>query len=124
MVYRDALYRMSGGSLVLELDGRGYHDDPQQRERDLRRDLAVAATSRPTVRLGWGQVFGDPCHTAAMLARILRALGWPGSPSRAERPAAYDVVRWIRRRMCVRSTTQRFAAYRPGQPNGRTAHLL
>jgi hypothetical protein len=82
VVYRDALYRMPGGVLVVELDGRSYHDDPEQRERDLRRDLAVAATSRSTVRVGWSQVFGDTCHTASLLVRCLRGLGWAGSPSR------------------------------------------
>jgi hypothetical protein len=80
VVVRDGVYRMPGGTVVLELDGRAYHDDPAQRDRDLTRDLAVAASLRSTVRLGWSQVYGDSCRTAALMAQLLRGLGWTGTP--------------------------------------------
>lgn len=71
----------------VELDGRLWHDDPAQRDRDLDRDLDSATVGRMTVRLGWGQVFARPCRTARALARVLQARGWTGSPTRCPRCA-------------------------------------
>ena len=67
--------------LVVELDGRLFHDTATQRDRDLERDLAAAVAGANTVRLGWGQVLDRPCLTAARLAQVLRRHGWTGSPS-------------------------------------------
>lgn len=68
--------------LVVELDGRLFHDTAMQRDRDLDRDLDLATGGRRCVRLGWGQVFSRPCRTAARIGILLAAAGWPGSPRR------------------------------------------
>ena len=76
MVYRDADY----GRLVVELDGRLFHDSTEQRDRDFERDLDVAVTGRTTARLSWGQVYGRACSTAGKVGRLLQLHGWRGSP--------------------------------------------
>jgi hypothetical protein len=76
-VYRDVAYRELGR--IVELDGLLFHESATDRDRDLDRDLAVAVDGRVTVRLGWGQVFGRPCRTAAQIARWLQAGGWDGA---------------------------------------------
>ena len=68
VVYRDATY----ATAVVELDGRMFHDEHHARDRDLERDLDVAASGRTTVRLGWGQVLERPCTTAVKVAAFLR----------------------------------------------------
>jgi hypothetical protein len=68
--------------LLVELDGRLFHDSAQQRDLDLDRDLDAAVDGRHTVRLGWGQVFGRPCRTAARIAALLAQRGWSGVPRR------------------------------------------
>jgi very-short-patch-repair endonuclease len=70
--YRDAEY---AGRLVVELDGRIYHDSPSARDADFERDLDAAVDGRATVRLSYGQVFGRACQTAAKIARILQLHG-------------------------------------------------
>ena len=75
-VYRDADL---AGLAVVELDGRLFHDSATSRDRDLERDLDTSLDGRPTVRLGWGQVFDRPCATAGKLGRYLQGLGWAGS---------------------------------------------
>lgn len=77
VVFRDVLYRCG---LVVELDGRLFHDTAHQRDRDLDRDLQAALAELRTVRLSWGQVFDRPCRTAAALAVLMQRLGWPGEP--------------------------------------------
>ncbi len=75
--YRDA----DLGMLLVELDGRAYHSSTTQRDDDLERDLDVLVEERrPTVRLGWRQVYRHPCRTAVKLAAVLRRLGWDGVP--------------------------------------------
>ncbi|MGN6721255.1 MAG: hypothetical protein ACTHJM_01430, partial [Marmoricola sp.] len=69
VVYRDAAY----GGLAIELDGRLHHSDWRHRVADMDRDLQAAAMGIQTVRLGWGQVVGRPCRSAAALARLLGA---------------------------------------------------
>jgi hypothetical protein len=68
--------------LLVELDGRLFHDSARQRDRDLERDLDAAVDGRHTVRLGWGQVFDRGCATAARVGSLLRTRGWPGHPHR------------------------------------------
>jgi hypothetical protein len=46
---------------------------------DLERDLESAARGSTTLRVGWRQVL-QPCRTASVVARILAARGWAGSP--------------------------------------------
>jgi len=74
-VYRDV---RSAYALDVELDGRLFHDDTEQRDRDLDRDLETATTGRRTVRLGWRQVFGRPCRTTGHVVGLLRLGGWGG----------------------------------------------
>jgi hypothetical protein len=81
VVYRDVEY---DGGLVVELDGRLFHDTAAQRDRDLDRDLDTAVTGRRTVRLSYGQVFDRPCRTAQRLAALLQAHGWRGRPRGCE----------------------------------------
>lgn len=68
--------------LVVELDGRLFHDNARQWDRDLDRDLDLATEGRRCVRLGWGQVFDRPCRTAARIGVLLAAAGWAGAPQR------------------------------------------
>ena len=75
-IYRDVDYPAYG--LVIELDGRLFHDSTAARDRDLDRDLDAAVDGRLTVRLGWGQVFGRSCETAARVGLLLEQRGWNG----------------------------------------------
>jgi len=78
-VYRDVLY--AEYDQAVELDGRLFHDSADDRDADLDRDLDAAVARLGTVRLGWGQVFGRPCRTAARIAGLLQVRGWRGSPT-------------------------------------------
>jgi very-short-patch-repair endonuclease len=71
--------------LVVELDGRLWHDSAEQRDADLDRDLDAAVVGMQTVRLGWGQVFHRPCDTAVRLGAVLTARGWTGAVARCSR---------------------------------------
>ena len=77
LVYRDADY----GPLLIELDGRLFHDSAAARDRDLERDLDAAVELRASLRLGWGQVFTRPCTTAAKLVAVMRHHGLAVNPS-------------------------------------------
>jgi hypothetical protein len=79
VVYRDVEY---AGGLVVELDGRLFHDTTAQRDADFDRDLLAAVAGKDTVRLSYGQVFDRPCWTAGHVATLLRARGWRGTPRR------------------------------------------
>lgn len=76
-VYRDVDY----DGLVVELDGRLFHDSTQARDHDLERDLDAAIDGAETIRLGYGQVFERGCATAAKLGVVLRRRGWDGQPA-------------------------------------------
>jgi hypothetical protein len=73
--YRDADI---AGMVVVELDGRLFHDSSDARDRDMERDLDAALDGRTTVRLGWGQVVQRSCGTAAKIAHLLTMRGWTG----------------------------------------------
>ncbi|MBB6627191.1 type IV toxin-antitoxin system AbiEi family antitoxin domain-containing protein [Nocardioides sp. KIGAM211] len=75
-VFRDV--DLPGLAMVVELDGRLFHDGTHARDRDLDRDLATAATGAATVRLSYGQVFERPCATARALAAVMTTRGWTG----------------------------------------------
>lgn len=68
--------------LLVELDGRLFHDNAGQRDRDLDRDLDAALDGRATIRLGWGQVFERPCLTARRISALLVRSGWADSAQR------------------------------------------
>lgn len=76
-VYRDVDY----DGLVVELDGRLFHDSTHARDHDLERDLGAAIDGAETIRLGYGQVFERGCATAAKLGVVLRRRGWDGQPA-------------------------------------------
>jgi hypothetical protein len=66
--------------LVIELDGRAFHDSATARDHDALRDLETAVGSdRLTVRLTYGLVLRDGCRTAWAIACLLRRRGWTGS---------------------------------------------
>jgi len=69
-VRRDVLYRDQG--VVVELDGRLFHDNVQARDRDLERDLDAVVDQLVTARLGWGQVFAHGCTTARRVGLLLQ----------------------------------------------------
>jgi hypothetical protein len=73
LVYRDVEYT---NGLLVELDGRLFHDSTLQRDADFDRDLDAAVDGHSTLRLSWGQVFDWPCWTAGRLAIILQRQGW------------------------------------------------
>jgi hypothetical protein len=75
--YRDVEYL--GGLLVVELDGRLGHEHAEDRWSDLDRDIDSAVGGSTNVRLTWGQVL-RPCRTAAVIGRLLQAVGWRGRP--------------------------------------------
>jgi very-short-patch-repair endonuclease len=75
--YRDAYY--AEYLVVVELDGRLAHPE-ETRWRDIRRDNATAADGSVTLRYGWPDVTGHPCHVAGEVARVLIQRGWVGLP--------------------------------------------
>ena len=75
--YRDRCYDEYG--LVVELDGKRFHDDHDARVRDRRRDNDAAVTAGATLRYGWDHVTRTPCETAAQLFAALRARGYQGT---------------------------------------------
>lgn len=75
VVYRDVEY---DEGVVVELDGRLFHDTTRQRERDMDRDLVTATLGKTTVRLSYGQVYERSCWTAGHLITLRRARGWRG----------------------------------------------
>ncbi len=75
-IYRDVDYWPV--PLIVELDGRLFHDNAAARDQDLERDLLATVDGRTTVRIGWGQVFERPCLTAGLISTLLRQRGWSG----------------------------------------------
>jgi hypothetical protein len=79
LTYRDVHYRAHG--VVVELDGRAYHDAPRDRDRDALRDLAeLSRSDLVTTRVTYGLVYRDACHTAVLIGDLLRRRGWPRLP--------------------------------------------
>ena len=81
---QDVRYEKYG--LIVELNGRLWHDNPHAWDDDARRDLAELATSdRLTARVTYGLVFREQCQTVAWIASILSRLGWRGELRRCPR---------------------------------------
>lgn len=81
---QDVRYERYG--VIVELDGRAYHDGPRARDDDARRDLAELATAdRLTARVTYGLVFREQCRTAGWIAAILARQGWTGAVQRCPR---------------------------------------
>lgn len=86
-VYRDVEY--DGVALIVELDGRLFHESSRARDRDLERDLDAAA-DRETIRLGFAQVFDRGCSTARKIGTVLQRRGWDGAPTRCHQCGTSD----------------------------------
>jgi len=75
--YRDVDYRPYG--VVVELDGRPFHDTSVARDSDAGRDLAAQVEEESTtVRLTYGLVFRHGCRTVRQVATLLERRGWGG----------------------------------------------
>jgi hypothetical protein len=61
--------------LVVELDGREFHDTAQDRLRDNRTMLNLGWT---TLRYGWSDVLNEPCRVANEVGFALQQRGWEG----------------------------------------------
>ena len=61
--------------LVIELDGREFHDADRDRRRDNRTVLRLGWA---TLRYGWRDVVREPCRVAREVAEALRQRGWEG----------------------------------------------
>lgn len=76
-VYRDVDYDEVG--LLVELDGRLFHESARARDLDMDRDLDAAVDGRETVRVSYGQVFDRACSTALKIGAVLQRRGWTGT---------------------------------------------
>ena len=74
--YQDIAY--DAYRTVVELDGLAAHP-AQARWRDTRRDNLNTAFGLATIRLGYLEVSGHPCASAALIARALARRGWTGT---------------------------------------------
>jgi hypothetical protein len=90
-VYRDAYYEEY--QVAVELDGRLAHQD-EERWRESHRDNEASAEGVRTCRYTWRDVYGHPCKTALLQARILSQHGWQGriKPCSAQCPAGRDAA--------------------------------
>ncbi len=59
--------------LAVELDGAAFHGSPQARERDLRRDAAVAALGWVVLRFSYRQLTRHPETCRAQIAAVYRS---------------------------------------------------
>jgi hypothetical protein len=66
----DLLWRAQ--RLVVELDGRRWHDSSAARERDYRRDTNLLCSGYSVMRLTWRQVVNDPAWVTRRLRQALR----------------------------------------------------
>lgn len=62
-----------GDRLVIELDGRRFHNDPTSFANDRRRDLELAARGYRTLRLSYEQVMFDWPNCEDAILRLVRA---------------------------------------------------
>jgi hypothetical protein len=74
--FRDRCYEEYG--LIVELDGKEFHE-AEQRGRDRARDNEAAATTGATLRYGWADVDAGACDTAGQVYRALRKRGYQGA---------------------------------------------
>jgi hypothetical protein len=76
-VYRDLYY--DEYQVAAELDGRLAHPD-DERWRDNQRDIQAGTQGVLTCRYSWRDIYGHPCETAVLQARILQQRGWREAP--------------------------------------------
>ena len=77
----DVLYREYG--LIVELDGRRYHDGLVA-SGDADRDAEHLQAGYVTLRFGWSRVTEEPCLVAARIADELKKRGWKGRRKRCK----------------------------------------
>ena len=65
----DMLWRAE--RVIVELDGRTFHDHPQAFERDRERDAELAARGWIVIRITWRRLKHEPAEEARRLKRIL-----------------------------------------------------
>ncbi len=82
-------------ALVVELDGRIFHDGVA-RFRDLYRDNVATLTGKLTLRYGWYDTAHRPCRIAAQVAVWLAQRGWSGLPTRCPRCRHLSDSEWER----------------------------
>lgn len=85
-------------ALIVELDGRLFHDSAGQRDLDVDRDLDAAVDGRDSVRLSWGQVVGRPCRTALRVGAVLQRRGWAGVARPCGPACGVEEPSWLLRR--------------------------
>lgn len=68
-VYLDRYYDEE--MLAVEMDGAAYHGSPGQRERDIRRDAAVAALGIQTIRFSHLRLFREPDQVRAETTAVM-----------------------------------------------------
>jgi len=61
------------GCVVVETDGRRFHEGPEREHRDYRRDAVLASRSRTTLRFEYWQVMREPELVLAAVLGALRA---------------------------------------------------
>jgi predicted transcriptional regulator of viral defense system len=76
-MYRDLYY--DEYQVAVELDSRLAHPD-DERWRDNQRDIQAGTRGVLTCRYSWRDIYGHPCETAVLQARILQQRGWRGPP--------------------------------------------
>ncbi len=59
--------------LAVELDGAAYHGGNAQRERDVRRDAALASVGWQVIRMTYARITKDPAEVRRALATIIAA---------------------------------------------------
>jgi len=69
IVYLDRFY--PDEMLAVEMDGAAYHGAPGQRERDIRRDAAVARCGIQTIRFSHSRLFDDTARVRAETLDVL-----------------------------------------------------
>lgn len=75
--FQDIRYDPYG--VIVEPDGRAYHEGAAAHDRDARRDLAeLLADGSVTARVTYSMVSDNPCWTAQRIARLLQQRGWEG----------------------------------------------
>ncbi len=57
--------------LVVEADGRAFHDNPVAFDRDRRRDRDLALGGYRVLRITWAQIDDEPEKTIATIRRLL-----------------------------------------------------